>query len=274
LVYRTIDARAEYRREIDPQDKYVVSERTAFSFAALVAPLRLTGGLDYNIAEGHLGSADATATYVRRRLVLSGGVRRYRPYFSLWTLWSAFSPVPYYAANASVEVRASDRLTLRGRAERYRYDRANVSTALVPELETDGWRASAGGTLTLDTRWTVDASGGLEHGPGASARFADGAVRFVPNDRYVFDIHGGAMARPLELRYYDATSRWIGARGERQLGSARAVWVDVSLVDDERDRPDASASSLTQVRVRTGVSVSFGSNADRVPLPPGRPRGR
>jgi hypothetical protein len=269
-LYRNVDARAEYRREVDPQDWYVVSERTSLSLGAPVGPLRATGGFDYNVAEGHLGSADVTLTYLQPRFSVSGGVRRYRPYFSLWTLWSAFSPVPHNGVNASAELRATSRLSLRVRGEAYRYESAEVSTALVPELEDRGWRVSTGGVMTLSPRWTVDANGGLERGPGASGRFADVALAWAPNDQYAFDLHGGAVGRPLELRYYDATSRWIGARGERSLGGQRRVWADVSVVDDERDRPDASASSLGQVRLRSGVSLSFGSAADRLPLPPGR----
>ena len=273
-LYRSVDVRAEYRREIDPQDRYVVSERTSLSLGAPVGPLQATGGFDYNVAEGQLGSADVRLTYVRPRFSVSGGARRYRPYFSLWTLWSAFSPVPYNGVNASAEVRATSRLSLRVRGERYRYESAEVSTALVPDLEDRGWRVSTGGVATLSPRWTLDANAGLERGPGASGRFADIAVAWVPNDVYAFDVHGGAVGRPLELRYYDATSRWIGARGERRLGAQHRVWADVSFVDDERDRPDASASSLGQVRLRSGVSVAFGSAADRLPLPPGRPRPR
>jgi len=273
-LYRDVDLRAEYRREIDPQDNYVVSERTALSFVARAAPFRVTGGADYNIAEGHLGTADLTLTYLQPRFSVSGGARRYRPYFSLWTLWSAFSPVPFNAVNVSAEVRATDRLSLHWRGERYRYDDANVSTALVPRLQDRGWRTSAGATAALNPRWTLDGNLGLEHGPGASSRFADGAVTFRPNERYAFDVYGGSMARPLELRFYDATSRWIGGRAERQIGVLRRVWADVALVDDDRERPDASASSLTQFRVRTGVSLTFGSGADRMPLPPARPTGR
>ena len=269
-LYRNVDTRAEYRREIDPRDGNIVSERTSLSLGAPIGPLRATGGFDYNVAEGQLGSADVALAYLRPRYSLSGGFRRYRPYFSLWTLWSAFSPVPHNGVNASAEVRATNRLLLRVRGERYRYESADVSTALVPDLEDRGWRVSTGGVATLSPRWTVDANAGLEHGPGASGRFADVAVAWVPNDLYSFDLHGGALARPLELRYYDATSRWIGARAERLLGAQRRVWADVSFVDDERDRPDASASSLGQVRLRSGVSLSFGSAADRMPLPPGR----
>ena len=272
--YRDVDVRAEYRREIDPQDDYFVSERAAFSFGARAAAFRAAGGLDYNIAEGHLGSADFTLTYLHPRFSVSGGARRYRPYFSLWTLWGAFSPVPYNAVNVSAQVRPTDWLSLHGRGERYRYESADISTALVPQLQDRGWRASTGATATLNPRWTLDGNYGLEHGPGASARFADGAVTYTPNERYSFDVYGGTMARPLELRYYDATSRWIGGRAEWQLSAQRRVWSDIALVNDDRARPDASASSLAQFRLRAGLSLAFGSGADRTPLPPARRTGR
>ncbi len=274
LYRNNVDLRAEYRREIDPQGHYFVSERTAFSLGAHVAAFRVSGGLDYNIAEGHLGSGDFTLTYMRPRLSVSGGVRRYRPYFSLWTLWGAFSPVPYNAVNASVQARPTGWLTLHARGERYRYESADVTTALVPRLQDRGWRASTGATATLGPRWTLTGNYSLEHGPGAAGRFADGAVTYAPDERFSFDVYGGTMARPLELRYYDAASRWIGGRGEWSFGAQRRVWADVALVDDERRRPDASASSLAQVRLRSGLSLAFGSRADRIPLPPARKTGR
>jgi hypothetical protein len=269
-LHRHADVRAEYRREIDPQDNYFVSERAALSLGANVAALRATGGMDYNMAEGQLGSADVTVTFVQPRFSLSTGARRYRPYFSLWTLWGAFSPVPYNAVNFSAEIRPVRGLSLHGRGERYAYESAEVSTALVPDLQDGGWRASAGATATLGSHWTLDGSFGMEYGPGAAGRFADGTVTFTPAERLSFDLYAGSMARPLELRYYDATSRWIGSRAEWQLGAQRRVWGDFAFVDDGRDRPDAGASSLTQIRFRTGVSLAFGNGADRTPLPPAR----
>lgn len=272
-LFRDLDVRAEYRREIDPQDNYFVSERTAFSFGARAAAFRAAGGVDYNIAEGHFGSADVTLTYLRPRYSVSGGARRYRPYFSLWTLWGAFSPAPYNAINMSAEVRPTRWLSVRGRGEQYRYESADVSTALVPQLQDRGWRASAGANATLGLRWTLDGNFGLEYGPGAAGRFADGAVTYTPSEKYSFDLYGGTMARPLELRYYDATSRWVGGRTEWQLSAQRRVWADIAFVDDERERPDAGASSLAQFRLRAGLSLTFGSGADRTPLPPARRTG-
>ena len=274
LRLRDVDVRAEYRREIDPRDDYFVSERAAFSFGATVAAFRAAGGLDYNVAEGHLGSTDVKITYLRSRFSVTAGARRYRPYFSLWTLWGAFSPVPYNAVHGSAQFQPAGWLSLHGRGERYRYDDASVSTALVPQLEDRGWRASAGATATFNPRWTLDGNFGFEHGPGAAARFADGTLTYTPNPHLSFDVYGGSLARPLELRYYDATSRWIGGRAEWQLTSQRRVWSDLAFVSDDRQRPDASASSLDQLRIRAGLSLAFGSNADRLQLPPARRTGQ
>ena len=269
-LFRGADLRAEYRREMDPRDGNFVSERVALSGGSRVQNVQVTGGLDYNLAESHIGSADVTLTYLDPRFTVSGGARRYRPYFSLWTLWGAFSPVPYNAVFASASVPATGWLALRARGERYEYEDAEVSTALVTGLQNGGWRASGGATATIDTRWTIDGSAGAEFGPGASVRFIEGSVDLAPAPSISVGAHAGILERPLELRYYDAVSRWIGARAQWQITDQRRVWGDISLVDDDRDRPDASASSLSSVRARAGVSVTFGSGADRTPLPPAR----
>ena len=264
------DVRAEYRREIDPRDGNFVSERAALSFGTRVRQFHLNGGVDYNFAESHLGSADLTVTYAQPRFSASAGARRYRPYFSLWTLWGAFSPVPYNAVHASASVSALSWLSLRARGERYKYEDAEVSTALVPRLEDGGWRASAGASATPFSRWTFDGVFGAEFGPGASARFVEGSADFTPTASLSLGMHAGILERPLELRYYDAERRWIGGRGQWQVTSQRRLWADVTWVDDDRNRPDASASSLAHVRARAGVSLAFGSRADRQPLPPAR----
>ena len=267
-LFRAVDLRAEYRREIDPEDDYFVSERTAMSLRASARSFQAAGGFDYNIAEGRWGSADMTLTYLRPLFSVSGGARRYRPYFSLWTLWGAFSPVAYNAVHASAQIRPTAWLSLRARGERYRYKDAEISSALVPHLEDRGWRANAGATATPNARWTVDGNYGLEHGPGASARFADGTVTYAPNEQWSFGVYGGALARPLELRFYDANSRWIGAHGAWQLSRERRLWGDVARATDDRNRADASASSLAQFRLRAGFTLTLGSGADRMPLPP------
>ena len=273
-LYRDVDLRAEYRREIDPEDDYFVSERAALSLGGRAGPVRIHGGFDYNIAEAHFGSADVVATFLRSRYSVSAGARRYRPYFSLWTLWGAFSPVPYDALNLSAETRISSTFSLNARAERYKFHDAEVSSGLVPHLEDRGWRTRLGARATRGQRWTADGSVGMERGPGAASTSADLSIGYTPSDRIAFDIYAGSLSRPLELRYYDARSRWIGGRAQIQLGSERLLWADAAFVSDDRDRPDAVIASFDQLRVRAGASLSFGSRADRAPLPPARPSAR
>jgi hypothetical protein len=268
-----VDMRAEYRREIEPETGDYVSERAAVSLSA--RPWRswqARGGIDYNFAEGNLGNADLGVTYSRRRLTLTGGGRRHRPYFSLWTRWGAVSPVPYNAVHGSAQVQATDWLTLRGRAERYWYEDAEATSALV-EVEDRGWRISTGTTVIPRPRWTVAVEYLAEFGPGASSRYFDAAVTFQPTERLDLTAYGGALERPLEFRYYDAQTRWVGGRADWQAHRQWRAWADAGWFNEDRDRPDPVAPSFDQIRLRGGVTLSLGSNADRIHLPPAR-RGR
>ncbi|WP_337172545.1 hypothetical protein [Gemmatimonas aurantiaca] len=265
-----IDVRTEYRREIDPRDHYFVSERATVSLGARLANLRLIGGADLDLLDNSPGSADLTATYMQPRFSVSAGVRRYQPYFNLWTLWGAFNPVAYHAVNATAELRPRSWLTVHASGELYAYEDAEISTGVVPDLTNRGRRLSSGATVTIGNAVTIDGHYDLERGPGAAGQYGDIAVSYAPSDQYALSVYGGTMARPLELRYFDATARWIGTRADWRLSSHHRMWGDLAFMRDARDRPDAAATSLAQVRARAGVSVTFGSRADRLALPKAR----
>jgi len=266
-----VDVRAEYRREVDPELDYFVSERASLSFNAQPSRrFRATGGADWNIDYGELGSADLTLSYLGNGFTVSAGGRRYKPYFNLWTLWGAFSPVPYNAVTASAQYTPVHWLSLRARGERYWYEDAEASTALVT-VEDRGYRASFGGTITPTDRFTLDGSYLLEYGPGASSRYYDIGLTWQPLTTLQLGAYGGRMFRPLELRYYDATGTWIGGRASWAFAGQMSIWGDGQYMKDERDKPDAGANSWDQVRIRAGVTITFGSNVDRRPtLPPAR----
>jgi hypothetical protein len=65
LRSRWADLRAEYRREVDPSVDFFISERTALT--AVLRPaerLTLTGGAEYDLAQGWWGTSDLFLRYV------------------------------------------------------------------------------------------------------------------------------------------------------------------------------------------------------------------
>jgi len=271
-----IEARAEYRREVDPAVDYFVSERASASLAVRPLPrLTVTAGGDYDLAFGAVGSADLSATWMDRNFVLTAGGRRYRPFFDLWTIWGAFSPVAYHAFHGALTVSAVEHLAIRVRGEHYQFEDTETFTPTV-SVEDRGWRYQSGLTWTPTSQWVVDGGYQSEFGPGASSRGFDGRVTWLPNDRISLSASAAKLRRPLELRYSDVDLVTMGMDAEYRPNPRWRFGIQATSWQEERQRPDAAALDWNQVRVAARVTVLLGSSADRLPLPrairsPGRP---
>jgi hypothetical protein len=272
---RMATARVDYQREVDTDARKFVSERAALSVD--LSPGQrwsVTGAVDYDLANTWFGNADATLRYSTGWITAAGGVRQYRPHFDLWTIWGAFSPVPYHAVNAAVWVRPIRKLELRGRWERYSFSDTETETPLV-DVEDDGWRVGVGGTYWPSARWTLDAGYHQDFGPGAASDGFEASVTFLPRPHLTLTAYGSTLDRPLEFRFQDASvdvlgldAEWSPTEGVRlALGGAR-YW-------ELRERPDAAALDWDQTRLHARVTLIFRSESDAVPLPPAlrtRPR--
>jgi hypothetical protein len=263
-----VDVRLDYLREVDPGTDHFVSERVGLGTILRPMPrVQLAGGADYDIAAGWWGSAEASLTYAQPKVQASVGARRYRPHFDLWTIWGAFSPVPYHAVQASVAVTAIRRLELRGRWERYEFEEAEAATPLF-DAKRDGWRWELGGTYHPLTGWAVDASYREEYGPGAGVAAVAGTITYEPSRRLTVVLLGSQATRPLEFRFNEAEVRVLGV--DAQLEPSQRVRLGASL-DRYREvhrRPDAGAFDWNQWRMSARVVLLFGSSADLRGLPP------
>jgi len=262
-------ARVNYEREVDPRSDYFVSERVAFQ--AALRPLvgfDVQAGADYDIAAGEWGSAEATLAYARSVWSAGASVRRYRPHFELWSIWGAFSPVAYHAISGQARVRVGSRVWLRGRAEWYAYDPTETNTPLVSN-ETDGWRWEAGATVRPSSDWTVDLGLHSEFGPGASSQGLEAAVTWAPAERpYGLTVHGATLLRPLEYRFSESDLLVLGLAGHAEPSDRVRVSLGVAQYVETRDRPDAAAFDLNQLRVEARVVLSFGADEGLGNLPP------
>ena len=257
---------AEYRREVDRTTDYFASERVAASATIRpFGPWSLVGGAIYDMASGLWGSADAALRFATPKVGVVAGYRRYAPFYELWTVWGAFSPVPYNAVYGSLSVQATKRLQLRARGESYQFDSAGAETPLV-NIEDAGWRASGGATYQLSHALAVQAGYQNEFGPGASSSGWDGSVTFAPTGKYSIMVYGNSLSRPLEYRWDQSVVLVYGMQASVVARDNVSVAFTMARYDENRQRPDAASFEWDQIRFGAKVVMTF-SSADRLPLP-------
>lgn len=262
------NARLDYQREVDGDNHNWVSERVAFSGSVRpVAGWSIAGGADYDLARQWWGNADLTVSWAARHFGGAAGVRRYRPFFDLWTIWGVFSPVPYSAATGSLWLMPVRGLTLRGGGERYWYADAEAETPLVDE-ETEGWRWNIGASYAVSSSLDVDAGYHTAFGPGAGSKGFDAGLGLRLTRSLTITADGGRLERPLEFRVEDPILGWYGLALEYRPGERLRVEAGATRFHENRRRPDASTVDWSQTRLRLGATWLFGSAVDRM-LPPG-----
>lgn len=265
-----LSGRLLYQREVDPGIDAFVSERAGAELVVRpLAGVALAAGGDYDLANGWFGSGELSVGYLRADGRAHGrvGVRRYRPHFPLWTIWGAFSPVPYRAAWGTVAGRPIRTLELRVRGEIYEYDDAEAATPLM-DVEGDGWRWSWGATWRARPDLTVDGGFHAEFGPGGSSRGFEGAVTWQPREDMRLSAHGARLLRPLEFRFAESGVWVFGLDGAVDLTPRVRVTAAAARYDEQRDRPDAAAFDWDQFRLSAGITLVLGAGIDRSVVPP------
>lgn len=269
--FPAFEGRVLYQREDRSGTDATVSERIAadWSVGLPTRQVTLTGGGDYNVATDEFGKVDLALSYftTNRRLQFTVGGRRYRPYFDLWSVWAAFSPVAYNLGYGSAAWQVAEGVEIRGRGEVYRFDPADVSAPLVG-VEDDGWRGSLSASVVRFTNWSFDAGYERDIGPGASSQSITAAVTYRPAPAFLVTVDGARMVRPLEYRFDDARLWSYGLRLDYEAMTSVRLIGDARGYSEDRNRPDAAALSWNQLRLNLGASIEFGSGSDSRRLHP------
>ena len=262
------DVRLEYQREVDRDTRNFWSERLALSGSLrLASRWAIDAGTEYDFSNSWFGSSELRFSYGSRRLSASAGVRQYRPFFPLWTIWGAFSPVPYRAAHAAVWVTPAPRLQLRGSTEYFEFSEAEAETPLV-QVDDDGWRNGVGATWSPSDAWRIDAGYHLEYGPGASQDGFEGTVTFSGIRGVALTAYGATLTRPLEFRLTESKLQVAGIDVDWQALERLRLAVGGAYYHEDRERPDAFGFDWNQARLHARVTWILASGPDAAPLPP------
>ena len=258
-----VAGRARYQREIDSRTRDISSERLALD--GVIRPgggVSLSGGADYDLAAGFWGSAEGMLSYAGfgGKGLVSAGVRRYRPHFDLWTIWGAFSPVPYRAAFGVLAVRPLSGMEVRARGEVYEFDESGAATPLAT-VEDDGWRWSVDGTYSRLAHWIFDLGLHRELGPGAGSVGYQAGATFLPATRWSVSTQASLLERPLEFRFDDAKLWTFGANVHYRPSDRLRLGLSATRYDEARRRPDAAQFEWNQLRLHFDATLFLSSAA-------------
>ncbi len=255
-----------YQREIETDGSGISSERIGFE-AAYVTPsrrLRLDGHVDYDLAAGWWGKAGAKVGWTPNDLLyLEGRYLRYRPVFSLQTIWVAFTPVAYNGYGMALGIRPGYNLDIRLDAEKRMYDDSGAQVSFY-ETTDNSYRAGiwASWRPPMLTQWNVQGSYWLNWGFGSAISAGDLRVDYLAMPDLTLGARFSAFVQEWEFRIGEGQSWSLGldARWRTRMGT---LWAGVERYHNDRKEDAAQSEDWTQWRAVFGLSYYLGSEPGR-----------
>jgi hypothetical protein len=247
-----------YQREIREDRAGLYGERVALDGRATEGRLTLDASLDYD-----LGWKEFNEVLLRGTAALPRGVdvtvqaRRYTPYFELWTIWGAFSPVGYDEARLSAGWSIPETgFRLEGGGAWREYEEADAGAEFVG-LDEDGWSGIGRARWSGLGGWFGDVSYRADRGSGAARYGGDVAVgREFGGGRYLA-LRGTSSQSFSEFRLGEQVTAGGGVDGAWTLGDWTVSGSLALYSLTYQDRP--SVTDWTQRRAQLGVSYRFGT---------------
>lgn len=247
-----------YQREENRDSDLLYSERVAGSARLLMDGASLDVEVKYDLA------TEATNLF---RLAFSvplgaglrgtGEVKKYNPFFELWTIWGAFSPVGFKEAKGRI-----DWMGMGGRAGAYayasyrEYEDTDVSPAAAVLLQDESWRVGGGGRYALRDDLTLDGEYRYDVGYGASRSGGDLSLRRSFGGSTFLAITGTAFETFSEFRVGSGRVFGGGVQGSTPIGPARVQGGAMLYRHLQDDRP--SLVDFDQVRLHLNLEIPIG----------------
>ncbi len=194
---------ASYQREIRTDRAALYSERVAADWTARLGRAGLDASWAHDLAAGEVNELRLRLRLPPvgigrlRGVTIAAEGRRYRPFFELWSIWGAFSPVGFVEGRAQASWSGGRVSALAFGAYRdYREADAGFPGGA---LLGHGWRAGGDAAVRVAPAWTATGRYALDLGFGASGSDGDVGLRWDPGRGLFAGVHASAFQLIPEL---------------------------------------------------------------------------
>lgn len=230
----------QYQREVRHDHASLYSERVGASASIGLGVATFDAQLARDLATRQNNELSASLRGPLARIFdATVTARHYVPYFDLWTIWGAFSPIAYNEIGGDLRYTTpGGRLTLDASGAKRAYDDAGTGVATLP-LRRDGWRLGGQASARVNSTLTADAAYHADIGFGASGTDADAALRWMRSDRLTLALRGVAFQTIDEFQVGEGRVYGLGGEGSWQLTPLVRVVGDGFLYrHNAHERPD------------------------------------
>lgn len=213
-----------YQREVRDDRAGLYSERAGADGVLRGRAGSVEGSLELDVVTRALNEARlGVRSPPLGRAVLHADIRRHRPFFELWTIWGAFSPLGFDEARAGVTgALASGGLVVRGEGLYRRYEDAGLSG--VGQFRRDGWGVSATASWAGGRAWSVDAGYRAEVALGAARNEGHAALVRSLGELGSVALRGVAFQRLYEFRLEEGTVVGLGGDASLRISERARVF--------------------------------------------------
>jgi hypothetical protein len=256
--YPNLATSITYQREESKDSGLLYSERVAGSARLLIDRATLDVEFKYDVA------AEATNLFrvaVSAPLVAglraTGEIRKYNPFFDLWTIWGAFSPVGFREAKARLDwVGPTGSLGAHAYGSYREYEDADVSLAATYALQDESWRLGGGAWYAVRDDLILDGNYRYDVGYGASRSGGDLSLRRSFGGSTYLALQGTAFETFSEFQVGSGLVYGGGLQGAVPLRQAKLQAGAMFYKHVQNDRP--SALDLNQARFHLNLEIPIG----------------
>jgi hypothetical protein len=255
-----LSASVTYQREEGKDSDDLYSERFAGSARLLLERATFDVEFKYDVAtESTNLFRVAVSAPLRADLRATAGFKHYNPFFGLWTIWGAFSPVGFREGRGQLDwMDPSGRFGAFAYGSYRQYGDAEVSLAASMSFQDDSWRIGGGGRWAIREDLTLNGEYRYDAGYGASRSGGDLSLRRDFGRGTYLAVQGTTFETFSEFRIGSGRVLGGGLQGATPLGPARLQAGAMYYRHFQYERP--SVLDLNQARIHINLEVPIGKD--------------